>query len=141
MIFKINDKTIEDTKTWGVFGKPTMIVKLDNNNHKSLVLGQGERTRAFILYLIDGVQKEMSTTPKMEDCKCYTILDNYLTMLSIQMDLLSGSLSSQWTQTICDFVLDNAERQISEGDSNLEDLRHAATLETALKLNQIHNKK
>lgn len=141
MTFKINDKTIEDTKTFGVFGKPTMIVKLDNNNHKSLALGQGERTRAFILYLIDAIHKEMTTTPKMEDCKSYIVLDNYLTMLGIQMDLLSGSLSSQWTQTICEFVLDNAQKQIDEGDSSLEDLQHAAILETALKLNSKQTKK
>ena len=78
MEFKIKDKKIQDVKKYALWGQPAMVVTLDANGNKALVFGAGERSRAFILYLIDMIHKEVKEGKKLEDCDNYKILDNYL---------------------------------------------------------------
>lgn len=104
MEFKVGDKRIVDNKRYGLFGRNVMVVTLDAFGKKSFVLKHNDRVRAFILYLIDEIQKELKRVNKVTECDSYKILDNYLNLMLIQIDLLSGADSKEWSKEIVKFI-------------------------------------
>ena len=132
MEFKIKDKKIQDVKKYALWGQPAMVVTLDANGNKALVFGAGERSRAFILYLIDMIHKEV----KLEDCDNYKILDNYLNMLLVQLDLSCGQWAGQYSQHIMKFIeekMDTAEPLEVSDEEEKHALSEAGLLEKAIK--------
>lgn len=104
MEFKVGDKKIVDTKRYGLFGKNVMVITLDAFSKKSLVLRHNDKTRALILYLIDEAQKEFKKANKITECESYKILDNYLNLMNIQIDLLCGDSGKEWSNEIIKFI-------------------------------------
>lgn len=104
MEFKVGDKKIVDTKRYGLFGKNVMVITLDAFNKKSIVLRHNEKTRAFILYLINEINKEFKKGIQLPNCQGYKILDNYLNLMNIQIDLLCGDSSKEWSDEIVKFI-------------------------------------
>lgn len=131
MEFKIGDKKIVDTKRYGLFGKNVMVITLDAFSKKSLVLRHSERMRAFVLYLIGQIQKE-SKKNKVTECESYRVLDNYLNLLNIQIDLLAGDSSIEWSKQIVTFTGRLIKKAQKKGLSKEEDdkaLREGAMIE------------
>lgn len=104
MEFKVGDKVIRDVKKYGLFGRSAMVVQLDKFGNKTLIFGQGERTRALILHLISQIQKEVKDVSKVEETESYKILDNLLNMLFVQIELSSGEWCGEYAQYISKFI-------------------------------------
>ncbi|MBR1773931.1 MAG: hypothetical protein IJ759_07875 [Bacteroidales bacterium] len=137
MEFNVGKRKIQDVKKYALWGKPAMIVTLDEFGNKTLVFGEGERTRAFVLYLIDNIQKEVKNVSKIEDCESYKILDNYLNLLFVQIELSSGQWCSEYFKHISMFIeekINEAESQEVSDEENAEALSQARVLEQALKV-------
>ena len=136
MEFKIKDKKIQDVKKYALWGQSAMVVTLDANGNKTLVFGAGERSRAFILYLIEMIHKEVKEGKKLEDCDNYKILDNYLNMLLVQLDLSCGQWAGQYSQHIMKFIeekMDTAEPLEVSDEEEKHALSEAGLLEKAIK--------
>ena len=138
MEFKVGDKVIRDVKKYGLFGKPAMVVQLDKFGNKTLIFGQGERTRAFILHLISQIQKEVKDVSKVEETESYKILDNLLNMLFVQIELSSGEWCGEYVQYISEFVAkkyNGAEVPKVTDKENEKALQDAVLLEKAMQKN------
>lgn len=132
MEFKVGDKKIIDSKRYGLFGKNVMVVTLDAFGKKSLVLKHNDRLRAFILYLIDEIQKELKKVNKVTECDSYKILDNYLNLMMIQIDLLSGEESKEWSNEIVRFInkmVAKAKPKKGSKEAEAEALKEAGIIE------------
>lgn len=138
MEFKVGDKVIRDVKKYGLFGKSAMVVQLDKFGNKTLIFGQGERTRAFILHLINKIHKEVKDVSKVEETESYKLLDIMLSLLFVQIDLTSGEWCGEYVQYISEFVAkkyNGAEVPKVTDKENEKALQDAVLLEKAMQKN------
>lgn len=109
MEYKVRNIKITDVRKYGLFGRRAMIINFDDYGNRTLVLGQGNKMRAFILYLIGEISRECGKidnegkTKKKEETENYKILENFLYIFLGSL-LYFESEPSEFVKVVADFT-------------------------------------